>query len=140
MIKELTQHERCCYFKHNDISLELFWDGKTNSNNCVISYCFKYKDEILMQSNDFRIGLGMYPDSVASVVNLLGFLLLQAGDTDKDFFNEHTPNHLLFVETNKAEELNMLVNDYENIAENEEQKEYHENAVKFFNEHTLINQ
>lgn len=106
-----TQTDICARFKYEDIELTLFWDGATQGNKCRIDYLFKKGANVLMQGDDFCTP--SYPDSVQSVVELLGFLCVQVGDTDKEYFANHTPEMMQWTESLQRDEIHMHVDDYE---------------------------
>lgn len=57
------------------------------------------------------------PLSVDSVIGLLGFLPLQEGDTDEEYFDNYTELQLYWSQGNNCEELACLVADYQNDKE-----------------------
>jgi len=69
---------------------------------------------VLFSGNDLGCSPMHEPESKANAIALLGFLTLQDGDTDDDYFADYTPAQLAWRESSACEDLKMTVDDYEN--------------------------
>lgn len=100
-------------------------------------YFFGMADELIFSGNDYRPS-PLYPaiDSVEAVVGCLSFLTLQDGATDREYFANYTPAQLAFRDSYACEELNGLINDFEEfqyIAKDDEiAQEYCKAAKDYF--------
>lgn len=94
--------------KFNNTKLELFYKGSDR-----LSYKFYYNKQIISEGDDFRPSPMFGIDSLDAFVACLGFMTLKPGDTDKDYFKDHTKEHMNFLESHDCDELNLLINDFE---------------------------
>ena len=85
-----------------------------NTIDSRITYQYKFftpDNEILFQGCDFT---AYYTDGLKSCAYyLLGFLTVQLGDTDKEYFKDYTDDQLTFTESFDCQELSMLVYDFQ---------------------------
>lgn len=91
-----------------DTKLELFYKGSDR-----LSYKFYYNKELICEGDDYRPSPMFGIESLDSFVSCLGFMTVRLGDTDKDFFKDHSESHMKFLETNDCEELRLLISDFE---------------------------
>lgn len=76
-----------------DITLQYeLWDRKCDPESPIF------------QGTDFRIPRGEAPLGNWSCLQLLGFLLLQEGDTDREYFDEYTTKQLQWRDEEPLEE------------------------------------
>jgi hypothetical protein len=61
---------------------------------------------VIFEGEDFSCSPMIAIDSDDSLRSLLGFLTLKPGDTDRDYFDDYTPEQLAFAE-NEAESLSI---------------------------------
>ncbi len=101
--------------------LELYYIGTRN-----VGYKFYYKEKVLFQGDDYKPAIMRNIDDLESCIDLLGFLTVQPGDTDDEYFSNYTPDQLEFANSYDAEQLKGLVSDFEN------NDEYSANAKKYF--------
>ena len=85
------------------------WD--TYHTNNLGKYVLRYemqtpKGSVLFAGRDFAASPMHAIDSDETLRALLGFLTLQPGDTDSDYFEDYTPEQLEFAEIN-AENLSL---------------------------------
>lgn len=127
------QIDTCATFEVGNLKLQLFWDGATQGGKCRLDYEMTIDGNVIASGNDFLIGMAMYPDSIESVVSLLGFLTVQKGDTDESYFANHTPEHLNWLTTSQCQEIALFVADYEDSS-----SEGHAGANEFFSKTVII--
>jgi hypothetical protein len=72
----------------------------------AVQYTFKRTNERtpIFTGDDFRCSPMYDPESRDAAMSLMGFLTLQPGDTDDDYFDSYTPEQLEFARY-EAEEL-----------------------------------
>lgn len=77
-------------------------------------FLFGPDNNIIFSGSDYSPS-PLYPsiDSVESVVGCLSFLTLQDGATDKEYFADYTPEQIAFRDSSVAEEINLLISDFE---------------------------
>jgi hypothetical protein len=64
---------------------------------------------LLFLGTDFYCAPGDAVDSDEMIRSLMGFLTLRPGDTDDDYFADHTPKQRAFTESSACEVLSMVV-------------------------------
>lgn len=69
---------------------------------------------VLFKGADYGVSAFTPIDADETLVSLLGFLTLKPGDTDQEYFAKYTPEQLDWCQSSDAEELALLVYDYEN--------------------------
>ncbi len=79
------------------------WDtGRTNGRKCQLGYRLNQIDGnrrwTLFEGEDFGCSPLHAIDSDETVESLMGFLTLRPGDTDAEYFADHTPEQLRFCE------------------------------------------
>lgn len=74
----------------------------------------------LFQGEDFGPSPLHGIDSTEAAMSLLGFLTLKPGDTDQEYFDNYTPEQLEWCKGQEAEELAMIVYEYENPMDEED--------------------
>lgn len=132
----MKTQEKINEFNFQDIKLEMFWSGKTDSHGkCQLEYRLFKGATLLTEGNDFHLGLGQYPDSVDCVVSLLGFLTMQEGDTDSEYFKQYLPEMTAFSKSIECQDIKISLYDYENSEDEVVMQE----AQSWFSEHTKIN-
>lgn len=72
---------------------------------------------VLNQGDSYGPASGQSLDSDAAVWGLLSFLVLQPGDTDADYFCDHSQDFKDWAMSDQRDRLAMLVDNYENFAE-----------------------
>lgn len=95
-------------WKRDGFRLTLYYLGGER-----IGYRFTDKGIKIFEGKDFRPSPMYAIDSLESVYSLLGFLSLQDGDTDSDYFKDYTPDQLAWRDGSRPEYLSLLVNDFE---------------------------
>ena len=100
-------------WRRGPYSLRL-WDThrRDNYGKCVLGYRFRFKGEVIFEGEDYSPGVSMGIDSLESVYGLLGFLSVQDGDVDADYFKNYTPRQLEFARL-EGERLGLLVSDFD---------------------------
>jgi len=93
-----------------------------------LKYFLYYKDELIFKGDDFRPSPMHGIESLDALNSLLGFLSLQLGDTDDEYFENYTGKQIKFSEDMVCEDLKMLVSDFENDCEDD--REFHKEAVE----------
>jgi hypothetical protein len=109
-------------WRKGKFSLTTYWLGRK------IGYRFKYDGKLIFEGRDFGPSPMHAIDGIETVISLLGFLSLQKGDTDVEYFADYTKEQMEFSE-NHGEELSLLR--YE-LERQEEWKLYKAQARKNF--------
>jgi len=131
----MEKQEKISEFNFQGLKLILYWQGRTDKRGkCQMEYELFLNDQLIGEGNDFCLGAGQYPDTIDAPTSLLGFLTVQKGDTDDDYFKNHSQEHLKFTESNLCEDLRTYLYDYEGG----EDSEHYKDAKKFFEDHTTI--
>lgn len=76
----------------------------TTWHNTLKEGCLKYKlvmslegkSYVLFEGDDYKPSILVQPDSDEAIEDLMGFLTLRPGDTDKEYFDKYTPGQLDF--------------------------------------------
>lgn len=82
-----------------DFRVQLFYRGTDN-----IGYRFFDCGEVIFEGTDYGSSRMECVDSDSSVLGLLGFLSMQYGDCDRDYFTNYTERQLEWM-TDRAEDL-----------------------------------
>ena len=84
----------------NDFRL-IMWDTyRGDRRGCsYVGYCLMHGDAVIFEDEDYSPGPMSGIDSDDSVRSLIGFLSLQKGDTDDEYFEKYTTAQLEFSET-----------------------------------------
>lgn len=67
-----------------------------DEDNYRVSYSLKADGKVIFKGDDFFPGPFSAVDSNASVAALMDFLTLRPGDTDKEYFENYTPDQRAF--------------------------------------------
>lgn len=78
-----------------------------------LGYIFKDGRKVIFQGEDYYPSPLHAIDSLEVVYALLGFLSVQKGDTDSEYFENYTPEQIAWSESARCEYLSLLVNDFE---------------------------
>ena len=95
-------------WRRDGFSLRLYYLGSEK-----IGYVFRDGGKVVFSGCDYRPSPLHSCDSLDSVYGLLGFLSMQDGDTDAEYFADYTPAQLAWRDSGRAEELSMYVYDHE---------------------------
>jgi len=78
-------------------------------------YGYELKDgrKVIFEGRDFGPGYATAPDSLEAVYGILGFLTVQEGDTDREYFEKYTEEQMAWTRSRRCEELNLMVYDWE---------------------------
>ncbi len=82
---------------------------------CVLGYKFFHNDVLVFEGNDFCPSPLYSIDGDATVAALLSFLALRPGDTDREYFADHSEAQVAFSVAH-GEELGMLADELEENA------------------------
>lgn len=85
--------------------------------------------ELLFEGKDFRPSPLRNQDDIGTVIDLLGFLTCQPGDTDQDYFANYTPAQMDWAKSYDCEQLKGVVSDFEG------DELYQVDAKEYFNNH-----
>lgn len=101
-------------WRKNGLTLRL-WDTyrRDSLGKSVLRYEFKDGRRVIFTGSDFACGAATAIDSLECVYSLLGFLSLRPGDTDAEYFDSYTESQIEWRDSGRAEELGMLVFDFE---------------------------
>lgn len=104
-------------FKREKVSVYTVYTGSQ-----YLKY-YLFKDEkILFEGNDFKPSLMHNIDSLNSLVSLLGFLTLEKGDTDDEYFKDYTKEQFEWSESCENQTIKLIVSDFD-CGESEYMKE-----------------
>ena len=98
-----------------------------------VQYCAFLGDTILFEGKDFKPSPLRDIDSLESVIDLLGFLTVKEGDTDKEYFAKYNEDQLNWCRSFDCERLGGLVMDFYNAGE----KQYYRQAKRYFKKHFI---
>jgi hypothetical protein len=84
-------------------------EGKTRC-----AYELKHGRKVIFEGKEFYTGAGFTADSMRSVECLLGFLTLQIGDTDREYFDNYTKAQFEFINSDTADNLRLWLYEREN--------------------------
>jgi hypothetical protein len=74
----------------------------------AVEYTFKNPNgQVLFSGSDFFVSPLYKPESKKCAIALLGFLTLQSGDTDSDYFDDYTPEQMAFCQSSDCDNLKM---------------------------------
>lgn len=134
MNKEALKHtDLMLSFEFNNTKANLYWNGGP-----MVSYELLYKNYseaktyvTLAYGNDFKPSPLHNIYDTQTMVSFLSFMCVNFGDTDKEYFIRHTPEHTQWLQTTDRDEINMYAGDFDF-----KESEYYAEAVKFFENHT----
>lgn len=78
-----------------------------------LAYQFKDRNKIIFEGSDFYPSPLYAIDSLECVYSLLGFLSLQYGDTDREYFDKYNQLQLNWMQSRRCDDLKYLVFEYE---------------------------
>ena len=97
----------------NGFTLRIFDSHYQKGGRKYYGYELKDGRKIIFKGTDFGPGYCTAPDSLEAVYGILGFLTVQEGDTDKEYFEKYTPEQMEWIRSSRCEELNLMVYDWE---------------------------
>lgn len=117
---EFMKQYRYC---NKQVSLSLYDTGKTdNYGKTNIGYRLTVKGKVIFQSKDFHCSCLVAIDSRECADELMGFLTLKKGDTDKEYFDEYTPAQLEWSESDLCQEAILEIHDREEAREKQRRR------------------
>lgn len=86
------------------------WDTHRTDNmgKSILGYRLSDRSELIFTGEDFKASPLHAVDSLHVVAALLNFLSLKQGDTDKEYFEDYTPEQLEWSQSFRCEELGMI--------------------------------
>lgn len=100
--------ERIKYWHAGEFSLTLWDTGRRDHRGqSRLKYRLRDGGRIIFEGEDFAGSPMHADDSMSTVRAILAFLSLRLGDTDKEYFDKHTPEQLEWRDSGRAEELAM---------------------------------
>ena len=103
----MREYLRKCIFK---LGKDIFTLTLFETNTERLEYVFKHNKKVIFQGRDFRPSPLYAIDSDETIKDLMGFLTLKPGDTDKEYFQDYTTEQMNFCEQ-FAEDLQMIIFD-----------------------------
>lgn len=97
---------------HDTVLVELWYDHWRNGRD-YLGYRLLDSGRVIFEGVDFSPSPLFAWDSEDAVMALLGFLTLQPGDTDEEYFEGHSQEQLDWIMGESAEELRMVWLDFE---------------------------
>lgn len=88
-------------------------DKQRRRDRLYYGYEFKDGRKTIFEGEDFGPGYATAPDSLEAVYGILGFLSLQEGDTDAEYFEKYTEEQMAWTRSGRCEELNIMVHEWE---------------------------
>jgi hypothetical protein len=122
MTKELIRYEgeeSRTTWEAEGFRLDLAWIGVTRWNGGLwerpaYEYTLWDGDEVISAGHDlWGPALGAWPEPEEMVATCLGFLSVQPGDTDEEYFAGYTPRQLEWAESDRCELLSLLASEME---------------------------
>lgn len=93
--------------------LELGEPCAMRGDRALSSYRFSVGETILFQGEDFGVSPCHAEDSDQAICALMGFLTLKPGDTDREYFDNYTPEQMEWAESYACEVIACDVAAYE---------------------------
>ena len=87
--------------------------ANTRNNRLNYSYLLKWNDKPIFCTDDYSPSPLHEVNSVDAIVGLLGFLCVQDGDVEEDYFKSYTKEQIAFRDSNDCENLNCIISDFE---------------------------
>jgi hypothetical protein len=101
-------------WSRNGFTVWLFQTGRRESTGQeILRYVFKDGRKTIFEGSDFGCSPARPIDSVGAVYDLLGFLSLGKGDTDSEYFKDYTKEQIEWRDSQRREELSIMVYDHE---------------------------
>lgn len=88
----------------------------------ILGYTLQSGKDVIFSGEDYHVAPSVQIDSVQAVYGLLGFLTLQAGDTDDEFFENYTQKQLDWTQSSQCEDLAYFVMEQEEKQERRNRK------------------
>jgi hypothetical protein len=108
MLKEKIKEKR-----FGSVRLQMFATERTyTGERPKLGYKLFSGKTLIFQGEDFGPSAMDAIDSDAAAFSLLGFLTLQPGDTDREYFDDYTPEQLEWCQSDEAEALSLAVYDF----------------------------
>jgi hypothetical protein len=109
--------EKVRTWRRDGFTLELF-DTHNPTGRCILAdtylaYRFFDRGRVIFQGQGFAPPLGVCIDSDECVAACLFWFTLRPGDTDDEYFESYTPAQKRWVESGRAEELSIIVDEIE---------------------------
>lgn len=92
---------------------EITWKGESRRERQYWKYRLHWNNQLVFKGNDFSSPM-FWKSPVKAIYSLLGFLTLQPGDTDSDYFDNYTELQRDWMYSNDCEELRLVLYDLEN--------------------------
>lgn len=89
------------------------------SNKMRISFELRDNGKLIFKGDEFFLSPMYQFNQDEAVMELLGFLTLQPGDTDDEYFKDYTPEQLEWCKSSRADDLRYILNDFEDPEEEE---------------------
>lgn len=107
-IKNDSEFNSGISFREFDFSVFTLYQGTEK-----LQYFAFWKGELLFTGNDFRPSPLHEIDSLEAICLLLGFLTLQPGDADKEYFKKYTTKQMEWAKSFECEQLKSKISDFE---------------------------
>jgi hypothetical protein len=110
-------------WRRDGFKLEMYDDGINwqHHGRTRIAYRFWHNGTLIFEGTDFTCSPMHADDSNESVAALLSFLSLKPGDTDREYFEDYTPEQMEWCRQH-GEDLSMIVIEMEERAERKRKK------------------
>lgn len=90
------------------LEVYLIWNGGK-----YVEYQAYHNGALLFHGDDFKPSPLHAPDSLETIVDLLGFLTVRPGDTDASYFVKYTREQMEWAQGRDVEDVACLISDYE---------------------------
>lgn len=97
-----------CALHVDSFHLYMYYPGGSK-----MGYEFLLGETVLFKAEDYNPSTLHNVDSVESAVNLLGFLTVQTGGAEPEYFKDYTPQQLEWADSIDCEKLGGMVMDFE---------------------------
>lgn len=108
-------------WEHDGLRIELFETARQRpmTGQTLVAYRFFAKVQIeapgdpryrlLAEGGDYGVAMGDTIDGDSAVAGLLHFMALRRGDTDAEFFDDHTASHLAWLDTDQPDDVSLYL-------------------------------
>lgn len=101
-------------WRRNNVACSLYDLGYDfSAGKYRLGYSFIWKGRVIFEGQDFFASPLYDPDNIKTLYDLLSFLTLRPGDTDKEYFQNCTPAQMDWCNSLECEDLQCWVSDRE---------------------------
>ena len=114
MTTDFTLNNLLDCWEQDEFVVELYYDGFDDKRNRRrLAYRLYDGGKTIFEGTYFFPAPVRDRREFHEVMDLLGFLTIQPGDTDEEFFKDYTPEQLAWCKSARSEELRQIMYDFE---------------------------